>query len=162
MDHFVERSTAQTAPAPPLQSGDTAHAAANMAPEDFSAVNTARVPALPLETSTLTQMDPASPASIAQAVVTLLIPMVTEAVDQAVLKGLEHLHKEIQLQTLKIDQAEDRISSIEDKAAATSATVAKLSSIQHELQDKVDDLKIHSRCNNLCIIGLPESYAAYT
>lgn len=86
--------------------------------------------------------------------------MVTEAVDQAVLKGLEHLHKELQLQTLRIDQAEDRISAIEDDATATSAAVARLSLIQRELQDKVDDLENRSRRNNLRIIGLPESYPA--
>lgn len=147
-------------PRSPPQAGDTADAAANMALDDFSDGNTAQVPALPLVPSTPTQMDPTSPANIAQAVATLLTPMVTEAVDQAVLKGLEHLHKELRLQTLRIDQAEDRISTIEDDATATSAAVARLSLIQRELQDKVDDLENRSRWTNLSIIGLPESYPA--
>lgn len=88
-------------------------------------------------------MDPASPSSTAQAVVVLLTPIITEAVDHAILKGLEHLHKELQFETLRIGQAEEWISSMEDEAAATSAVIVRLSSLQKELQDKVEDLENH-------------------
>lgn len=107
MVHFVERSTAPVAPAPRLDTVDTAHAAhtaANRVPTLSEELCTAGVPTIIQVPSAPAQMDPASPASIAQAVVALLTPMVTEAVDQTVINGLDHLHKEQQLQALRIGQ----------------------------------------------------------
>lgn len=88
--------------------------------------------------------------------------MITEAVDQAILKGLKQLHGEIQSQAPHITHNEERISSIVDETAAISDAMARLSNTQRKLQNKVDDLENRSRWNNLLIMGLPESYAPAT
>lgn len=89
-----------------------------------------------------------------------LTTTLTEGVEQAVFKGLQQLHRDTQLRAQRITQTEEWISSIKDEDTAVSAEVARLTSAHRELQEKVDDLENQSRCNNLQIMGLPESYMA--
>lgn len=69
MDRFLEQSSSQAALALHL---DTAHAATNVAPAPFAESCAALGHMLPQALTTMPQVDPASPADIAQAVVTLL------------------------------------------------------------------------------------------
>lgn len=63
--------------------------------------------------------DPASPTGIAQAVVALLSPTLTEAVEIAV--------QDLQAYGQRINHAEDRISSLEDEVIAQSTAMALIS-----------------------------------
>lgn len=67
--------------------------------------------------------NPASPAGIAQTVVTPLGPTLTATVDAAVHRGLEQLHLEVQAQAQRIAHVEDRISALEDDSTANSAVL---------------------------------------
>lgn len=95
MVRLVEGSLVRPASTPCLNTGDTAQTADNMVPTLFADCHAADTHAPPPASTMLSQLDPESPAGIAQAVVALLTPMITEAVNNTVLKGLEQLHREL-------------------------------------------------------------------
>lgn len=149
MDRIVERSYACAASSSLPPAGETETSTAKMAPS----------PVVPLQlpsASEIAAADPASPAGIAQAVVTLLGPTLAATVDAAAYRGLEQLHIEVQAQAQRLTQTEERISSLEDESTATSAMLARITTTNRDIWDKLDDLENCLRRNNLRIIGLPE------
>lgn len=110
-NRFVERSYARVVSStiPPV--GETAADTAKMAAAP-GMTELLQMQPQPPSAPELTGIDPASPAGIAQAVVTLLGPTLTAIVDSAVHRGLEQLHIEIQAQAQRITHVEERISSL--------------------------------------------------
>lgn len=156
MDRFVERSYARAVSSTISPGGETAADTTKMAAAP-GMTEQAHTQPQPPSAPDMSGMDPASPAGIAQAVVTLLGPTLTATVDAAVHRGLKQLHIDLQAQAQRITQVEERISSLEDELTASSAAVARITATNRDIWDKLDDLENRSRRNNLRIIGLPES-----
>lgn len=158
-NRFVERSYARVVSStiPPV--GETAADTAKMAAAP-GMTELLQMQPQPPSAPELTGIDPASPAGIAQAVVTLLGTTLTAIVDSAVHRGLEQLHIEIQAQAQRITHVEERISSLEHEFTASSAVIARMTATNRDILDKLDDLENRLRRNDLCIIGLPELISA--
>lgn len=90
-------------------------------------------PSQSLATIEMAVTDPASPAGIAQVLVTLLTPTLSATVDTAVQKGLEQLHIELQTQAQRLTHAEEWISPLKDDSTANSAVFACISTSNRDI-----------------------------
>lgn len=95
MDCFVECLLLFLASASKRVTGDTAPDAAKMAPITHTDSGASADCQQPQTHCAPAAVDPASLAVIAKELVALLTLTITEAVDQAVLKGLEQLHHDL-------------------------------------------------------------------
>lgn len=157
MDQFVECSHNRPGSSSLLPVEDTVAAAGKMV-HSLGKEGGTLFPSLTVSAAP----DPASPAGIAQTVVVLLTPTLAATVDTAVQRGLEQLHLEFQAQAQRLTHAEERISSLEDEAAANSAVLTRISNSHRDLWDKLDDLENHLWRNNLHNLRLLESFAQLT
>lgn len=89
---------------------------------------------------------------------TLASPTTTAAVDRAVTAGIDQLRREIREQVGKLNEAEQRISELEEEAQNSQAAAHQNSQTQHYILEKLDDLENRSHRNKLRVISLPESY----
>lgn len=155
MDCFVERSapshTGSLQPPGP-RAATAAKMAAAMSAEDTAA------PLPPSPALHLPKDTEATHAKIALAVAQLLTPMIAEAVDRAVQHGMEQLRLDIHSQTHKLQEAEQRIASVEEQLHQVTTSISTQAGVPQFLLDKLEDLENRSRRNNLRIIGPPESY----
>lgn len=106
---------------------------------------------------TLSEGTDVTHARIAQAEVQLLI-LKSEVVDKAVRLGMEQLCIDLHSQTHRLQEAEQRISTVEEQLQQVNALVSSHMELPEYLLDKVEDLENMSHRNNLRIVGLPESY----
>uniref|UniRef100_H3A0W2 L1 transposable element RRM domain-containing protein n=1 Tax=Latimeria chalumnae TaxID=7897 RepID=H3A0W2_LATCH len=56
----------------------------------------------------------------------------------------------------RFDEMESRILTLEDHGEEKSAKMADIEKTLQKAWDRVEDLKNRSRCNNVCLMGLPE------
>lgn len=81
---------------------------------------------------------------IAQAVVALILPTITMAVDAAVSAGMDQLHKEIGKQARRMTETECPISTLEDEVYQNNGTLQQHSQIHAIIQEKLEDLENRS------------------
>ncbi|XP_073479809.1 extracellular calcium-sensing receptor-like [Aquarana catesbeiana] len=80
-------------------------------------------------------------SKIAQEVVKLLTPKITEVVDRAITHGLEQFHKDIQVYSQRLTLAEEWISELEDELQKASQISSQHSKLQKLMMDEVEDLE---------------------
>lgn len=74
-----------------------------------------------------------------------------------VLKALEDTRKEMSECAERLSQAEVRLSAVEDQQVDSRVLIESLQRRNKSLEDKVIDMEMRSRLNNLRLVGLPES-----
>lgn len=112
---------------------------------------------LPAMSSSATVPVPAY-ASIAETVASLFTPTIASTVVAAVSQGISQLRKELGVQLQHIQETEHRISSIEEEVQQVFTTVSSHDDAPQALQGKLEDQENTSRCNNLCLLGMSESF----
>ncbi|KAK1886262.1 Cingulin-like protein 1 [Dissostichus eleginoides] len=72
------------------------------------------------------------------------------------LGAIQEVQVDLKAVTVRITEAEDRISTNEDDVAALLAQNTAMKTTVEELVLKVDDLENRSRCSNLRLVGMLE------
>jgi len=72
------------------------------------------------------------------------------------LSAIQGVQVDLKAVTVRVTEAEDRISTNEDDVAALLAQNTAMKTTVDELVLKVDDLEIRSRRSNLLLVGMPE------
>lgn len=105
--------------------------------------------------TTETVLNPAM--SKAMAAITSNISEMMEAKSDSFLHKIGDIAKELQDTTKRVDEAEQRISPVEDTNVETEQRVSYLEKAVGLLQERLDDQEDRGRRKNIRIIGLPES-----
>ena len=72
------------------------------------------------------------------------------------MSAIEETRKDLSDCTERMTQAEARLSTVEDEQARIQDTVQKLERRNKVLEDKIVDMELRSRLNNLRLVNLPE------
>lgn len=97
---------------------------------------------------------------LASEVARKMMPEIQETLTTTIMTSLQSLQEEITKHDNRIDEAEQRLSTVEDDVATTHTQVESLLAPNRRMAEKIDDLENRSRRNNLRIIGLPERLPA--
>lgn len=97
---------------------------------------------------------------LASEVARKIMPDIQETLTNAIMTSIQSLQDELAKHDTRLDEAEQRISTLEDDTATTHARLASLLTENRRMAEKLDDLENRSRRNNLRFIGLPERIPA--
>lgn len=94
---------------------------------------------------------------MAQAVVDILKPTIKDAVEQAMQQSITKLQTDIQAHDKHIDEAEQRIHTLEEELMEVQTATNKTDTTIQKLLENQYELENWSIRNNLRIVGVPES-----
>lgn len=94
---------------------------------------------------------------IAQTVADIIKPIIRDAVEQAIQSSLIKIQADMHKKDNRIEEAEQRINTIEEEIMEGHALSTKPDTTIQMLMKKIDDLENRLRRNNLRIVSIPET-----
>lgn len=88
---------------------------------------------------------------------TRIAPDLQETMESTIQVSLNRLQTKVQSHTDRLQELEQRASSLEDDNATLQAKLNSSASVYAKLSEKVEYLENRSRHNNLRLVGLPET-----
>lgn len=75
---------------------------------------------------------------------------------EGVLTGIDEVKRDLQAYSTRLDEAEERISTVEDTVVTVKTTTEQLKIQVADLTSKLNSLKNHQRRSSLRLVNLPE------